>query len=137
MDDQVVLDASVAWKCFYNENDSKRARVRVDSAAQVIAPDLIYAELTNVAAKRIRRDELTVENARTAIAGLRELIDRLVPPPFLTSRALVTAANYSLSGYDAVYVVLAGLTGARLLTADTKLVKRLAGTNLADVVTLL
>lgn len=131
---EVVLDASVAAKCLFREDRTDEARSRVESIETLVAPDLIFAELANVAVKYVRRGAATLDEASAALEGAAGLIGQVVATRPLVGRALALAAEHGLSAYDAIYVTLAERRGGRVLTADVKLARRLAGTNLADLV---
>lgn len=51
-----------------------------------------------------------------------------IPTPEVTPAALLIAVEYSISVYDSCYVATAELINAPLVTADKRLMKRLANT---------
>lgn len=134
---EIVLDASVAAKCFFPENGSELAKALLLSGARIIAPDLIYAEIASVAARRAKRGETDPSVARQAVEALRELIDESYPLGPLQAHAFDLALQGGLSVYDATYVALAQARHTRLVTADVRLVQAAKALGLADIVTLL
>ena len=123
MADELVADASVVAKFYFTEALSEVARSVLNSSAIVIAPNLVFAELTNVAVKRVRRGISTPEQATAAIASLPGLFDRTVATASLRERGLTLAIELRVSGYDAIYLALAEAVHCPLVTADERLVR--------------
>jgi predicted nucleic acid-binding protein len=101
------------------------------------APDLLFSEMANILWKLVRRGEMT------ASRGI-EIIEEVVAAPFITvsnqslaQDALDLAVATGLTAYDASYVALAMRLDKILITADEKLVRKLAGTRSANHVQLL
>jgi predicted nucleic acid-binding protein len=130
-DEAQVLDASVAVKVFITEEGSEEAVAYVLSGARFIAPELVLVEVANVALKRFRRGELPRSVAERVVAASRTLFDELVPTSALVLRGFALAADHGLSAYDAMYVALADARHSRLVTADGRLIARIAEAGLA------
>ena len=62
--ERLVIDASVAVKWVVPEPGSGHAEILIDHG--LVAPDLIYAECANVFWKKVRRGELTENEAISA-----------------------------------------------------------------------
>ena len=118
----IVVDASVAAKCFLNEAGSHEARTLAGSGLILIAPDLVLIELASVAARKVKRTELSPEAGARMTARAAELFDELAPTRPLLEPAYRIASNHSLSLYDSVYLALARRQDLELVTADLKLV---------------
>ncbi len=121
----LVLDASVVIKWFSNEENSEKAigiRNRfVEGNVLIVCPDLTIYEVSNALryAKVLDKRDLT-----EAIKSLYELeIDIIVPTRDVITKALELAIEHDITVYDAVYVSLAELLDARLVTSDEKLIK--------------
>ena len=134
MADEVVLDASVAAKCFFTEEGSDAARRLAGSGIVLVAPDLIFAEISSVAAKRVRRGEVSRDLAQDAVNSLGDLIDIVTPTRLLSVRAFQLAADHGLSAYDGVYLALAELRRTTVVTADVKLIDRASQHGLSHLV---
>lgn len=130
---EVVLDASVAVKCVLLEEGSDLAKAYVASAPRLIAPDLIFVEVANAIVKGVRRAGVDAPSGRLALADVEALVDQTFPTPALVGPAFDLATQFGLSAHDAVYLALARDRGARMITADVKLVRRVEGTSLAAV----
>jgi predicted nucleic acid-binding protein len=124
----LVIDASVACKWFISEPHADRAEELLAGDETLIAPDLIIPEVCHVAWLKLRRSEITSDQASAMVDGLPELLDEIVPAMQLAARALAIASALVLPAYDCFYLALAGLRGTRLVTADRRLIGRLAMT---------
>jgi predicted nucleic acid-binding protein len=131
----LVVDASVACKWFLAETDADHAEALLAGGSLLLAPDLIVAEVCNVACLKLRRREIAADQAAAIVDGLPDLLDELVPSAQLAPRAFAIASALSHSAYDCFYLALAELRGMRLVTADQRLVGRLAKTPWAPLVT--
>jgi predicted nucleic acid-binding protein len=124
---RTVVDASVTAKWYFPEPGADAAdRVLADHIAgerELLAPDLIVPEFTNVLWKRVRRRECS-RAAATEILELWE-VDRpsLVPSSELAARALELAIRLDQPVYDCVYLALALEIEAPLVTADRQLAR--------------
>ena len=123
----LVVDASVATKWFIVEKDAPTARELVRSDNLLIAPDLIVAEVLNVAWKRLIRKDLAWDQVAHVPVALPKLLAELWPTRWLASRAFVIAAELRHPVYDCFYLALAERQEATLVTADRRLLGRLAG----------
>jgi predicted nucleic acid-binding protein len=135
MADEIVVDASVVAKCFFNEEGSTAARAFVaGGGSALIAPDLIFAEVASVAAKYVRRGLIPRELGADAVTALGELLDEVVPMRDLAARAFQLAAEHGFSAYDSLYLALAEQRRTRMATADLKLVARAGVAGLSGLV---
>lgn len=124
----LVIDASVACKWFIAEAQSDAAAVLLREDVSRLAPDLIVAELCNVAWLKLRRGEITADHAASTVDRLPDFITALVPTAPLAARAFDIASTVGHPAYDCFYIALAELRSARLVTADRRLLARMAGT---------
>lgn len=127
----VVVDASVAVKWYLDEPYAAQAQRVLDSDAPLHAPDLVHLEVDSVLCKRVRRGEITSERADAVRHTFRQVPILLHPFGVLLDPAYALARAGKCSVYDGLYVVLAELLQARMLTADERLCRSLAGTPLA------
>lgn len=120
----VAVDASLAAKVVFSEQYTAQTAALFDlwarSGYQPVAPPLIVEELTNSVYKRLRRDDISLDDALNALAALLGLdIDvRDVEP----AHALSLAHEHRLSAaYDGFYLALAQDHGCEFWTADERL----------------
>lgn len=120
----IVLDASVLLKWFHTEDEprveeAKRLETRFEAGElSVLVPALLWLEVLNVAARRLRwtREQLERLAARLGAIGF------LVVEPELARVARWAAEG--LTAYDAAYLAVAEQTGAQLITDDAELSRR-------------
>jgi predicted nucleic acid-binding protein len=124
----LVIDASVACKWFIAEPQSDSAEALLAGGEVLIAPDLIVPEVCNVAWLKLRRSEITADQASAMVDGLPELLDDVVSSTPLAARALAIAAAIEHPAYHCFYLALAELRNTRLVTADRRLLSRLVAT---------
>ena len=123
----VVLDASVLLKWFQTEEEShveeaKRLEAQFEAGElTVLVPSLLWLEVLNVAARRLRwtREQLERLTARLGELGF------VVVEPELTRVARWAAQG--LTAYDAAYLAVAEQSGAQLITDDGEVVRRAPG----------
>jgi predicted nucleic acid-binding protein len=118
----LVVDASVVIKWHVAEVHTDAAlRLLRDDAPALHVPDLVFPEVGNILWKKIRRGDLTEEQAR-GIAHLVAVAPLTVHPSApLLEAALEIAVRTGRTVNDSLYVALAVQLNCRLVTADEKL----------------
>lgn len=116
-----VVDASVAAKWFLDEDLCDETRGVLHTGYSLHAPDFLLLEMDSIFLKRIRRGDITLDDADDA----RLMLSR-VPIAYHTFSTYLDAAfaiaNETGQGiYDSLYVALAALLKARMVTADRRL----------------
>ncbi len=124
----VVVDASVALKWFIEEEGSAQADALLKGGELLIAPDLIIAEVANAGWKAVRAGSMLPEQHDHAAERLALAFDILVPLGSLAPRAVAISRVLNHPVYDCFYLALAEARGAVVVTADRRLLGRLAGT---------
>ena len=129
-----VVDASVGIKLFVKEDLSDVAEsiflmAASSSEARRYVPDLFFVECANALWKYVYRCSYSEKDAHRNLSGLFALDLARISTPTVVPAALKIAAAHAISVYDACYVATASLVGAPLITADERLVKRLANSN--------
>jgi len=125
-----VVDASVAVKWLFEEQDSEAAEALLISAGEdnlkLVAPTILPAEVANALWKRMRRGDL--DRRKTLETGQRfeEICPLLLPIEDLVQRALELAIDSRHPVYDCLYVALAEELPADLITADERLYRAFA-----------
>ena len=115
-----VVDASVAVKWYLPEQHGDCATRLCRSGTVLEAPDLLHSEIGNVLSKRVRRGDLTRDEAGEIIFALSQMPIEIFPSRLLSAAALQIACETNLTVYDSLYLATAMLTGARLVTADRR-----------------
>lgn len=130
----VVVDASVAAKWLVEEDGTEAALRLRDPAYDLACPDLLFLEVGNVVWKKVRGGEVDAEEGRAMVAAILEAPLRVEPATALLPAAWEAAVRYGRTVYDGVYLALAEALDAPLVTADRRLVRALAGSDLAALV---
>lgn len=124
----LVVDANIATKWFVDQVDSDIAE-RVQAAEQpLLAPQLLISEVTDALRKHVRVGDISLEQARAALASLPRWFSEIVAMETLANPAIVMARRLEHSAYDCFYLALAESRAAKFVTADARLVNRVART---------
>ncbi len=134
MSNSVVVDASIAVKWFVPEEESGRADELVANRIRLLAPKLIVGEVANAFWKKVQKGLLSPEAARERLSVLPRYFDLLLDLDDLVGSALALACVYDHPIYDLVYLEAAKQHNAVFVTADRRLVRKLAGTPEGDMV---
>jgi len=119
-----VVDASVAVKWVVDEPGTTQAlKLRRHPLS---APDLLMAECANIVWKKVRLGELSAPEASLAIGLLARAEVELVPMRHLVRRAVDLAILFDHAAYDCMYLALAETAQRPFVTADARLLRRLA-----------
>ncbi|MFQ5959015.1 MAG: type II toxin-antitoxin system VapC family toxin [Alphaproteobacteria bacterium] len=130
----VVVDASVAIKWFVREPLQEAAFALARQEETLLAPDLLIAEVTNAAWKKVARGEIDPPQAYTIAAAIGRNGPRLYSSAVLNEQALRIALALNHSVYDCLYLACAELAEAVLVTADARLCDAVAGGPYAGLV---
>lgn len=125
----LVVDASVALRWFVDTPASGAADALLEGDEPLLAPDLVVAEVGNAAWKLVRAGEISEAHGSRIAAAVASAFDALIPAARLSSRAFALATDLDHPVYDCLYLALAELEGAVLVTADERLLGRLDGTS--------
>jgi predicted nucleic acid-binding protein len=135
-----VVDASIAVKWVIPEVLSDKAdRVR-ESDEGVLAPDLLLVEVANALWRKTSAKEISAREADEAFDLVTESGIDLRPTGPLLPRAMDAARRLQHPVDDCVYLALAEFEHAAFVTADHRLLRRLAtaklGVSVVDLRTL-
>jgi predicted nucleic acid-binding protein len=121
-----VVDASVAVKWVIPEDLSDQADRLRAQADRLLAPDLLLVEAANALWKKLLRREIAAREAEQALDLLSSSGLDVRPSAPLLGRALGLARQLRHPVYDCVYLTLAQAERATLITADRRLLARVA-----------
>lgn len=129
----LVVDANVVIKWFVAENHTDAAlRLLRDDAPVLHVPELLFPEVGNILWKKVRRGDLTADEARTIGRLVAQAPLEVHPSVPLGEAALEIALSTGRTVYDSQYVALAIQMDSRLVTADEKLYNALKRGPLGD-----
>jgi predicted nucleic acid-binding protein len=123
MPDKIVLDSSVIAAVFFPEAITDQAIEMVEQS-DGITTDLAYAEVANVAWKRVvyaTNDHAAIRSSLSdCIAFISETCE-LIPSRDLVAPAYDLACRHRITLYDALFAAAAARCGVPLVTADAAL----------------
>lgn len=122
---EVVIDASVAIKWIAPEALSDQA-ISLLQGPRLTAPDLLVAECANILWKKVTRGEMAHDLAIVAAQAIEHVEIELVPMRQLLSASLKLAVQLAHPAYDCLYLALALSRKSVLITADERLVDKIA-----------
>jgi len=120
----LVIDASIAVKWVVDEPGTPEALV-LRRTAKLIAPDLLVAECANVLWKKVRRNELSREEALLAAGLLQGAEIEFLPTRSLLEAATRISIELDHPAYDCLYLALAVENDCRFVTADERFLRKL------------
>lgn len=126
----LVIDASVAAKWVFTEPDTERAHALWRDAErqgfELVAPEILPAEVANVIWKRVVRGQLDPTEAHTVFGEFKRMCPALIRLASLVDAALALSLQFRRSVYDSLYLALASERSCDLVTADEKLFRSLS-----------
>ncbi|MDB5393861.1 MAG: PilT protein N-terminal [Rhodospirillales bacterium] len=122
---KLVVDASVVVKWVVPEIGSQDA-ARLLKAAPLAAPELLIAECANILWKKVQRKELMPDEALMAARLIERADIELCPTRHLLEVATKIAIELDHPAYDCIYLSLADLNDWHFVTADQRLLQKLA-----------
>jgi len=120
----LVVDASIAIKWVVEEEGTADALAL--RRGKLIAPDLLAAECANILWKKVQRAELMRQEALLAARLLQAAGIAFMPTHALLEAATRIAIELDHPAYDCVYIALAVARDCRFVTADHRLLRKLA-----------
>jgi predicted nucleic acid-binding protein len=120
----VVIDASIAIKWLIEEDGTAEA-LALRRNSKLIAPDLLLAECANVLWKKVRRKELSADEAILGARLLQGAEIELLPTRSVVEAATRISIQLDHPAYDCIYVALALENDCRFVTADERLLGKI------------
>jgi predicted nucleic acid-binding protein len=128
----LVVDASIAVKWVVQESGTSEA-LALRLKARLIAPDLLVAECANILWKKVQRAELGSEEAQLGARLLQGADIELLPMRNHLEAMTKLAIALDHPAYDCVYLALAAEKDCPLVTADERLLRKLAQSRLSGL----
>lgn len=117
----IVVDASIAAAWFLDESHSPFAAMLLESDADLMAPDLMAAEVGSALVRGYRRNLISESEVSNGLAAIVGGLVTLHPTTPLLVGASAIACRHRCSIYDAAYLELAHQTGGLLATDDARM----------------
>src|SRR5258708_17782344 len=99
--------------------------------AKLIAPELMLAECANILWKKVRRGELSKDEALLAARLLQSADLELLPTRSLLDAATLIVIDLDHPAYDCLYIALAVANNCVFVTADERLLRKVRQTRRA------
>ncbi|WP_291866411.1 type II toxin-antitoxin system VapC family toxin [Bradyrhizobium sp.] len=120
----MVVDASAVLEALLRTPAARAVEKRLFEPSQTLhAPHLLDVEVAQVIRRYAANGEIDAERGRMALSDLADFRLHRYPHDFLLPR--VWDLRHNLTAYDAMYVALAEMLDAPLLTRDKRLVTAL------------
>lgn len=125
-----VVDASIAlkWVVAEPETADALAFLQRERPKGLVAPDLLIAEVSNVAWKKARRGEINPLQAVEAARRIGLTMTRFLPAQLLSRRATEIAIEIDHPVYDCLYLACAEAERATMVTLDGRMLRKLRHT---------
>jgi predicted nucleic acid-binding protein len=120
-----VIDADVAIKWFLPEIHSDAALRLVGQQHTLHAPDLIFSEFGNVLWKRVRKNEISRNEAEATMQAFLSLPLQVESSRRLVPLAFEIASGQNRTVYDSLYLAAAIALQFPLVTVDAKFYRAL------------
>ena len=127
---QYVVDA----KWLLPEVHGAAALQLLDGSHPLVVPDLLLVEVGNVLWKRLRRGEITGQEATTALTVLLSLPLQVHAAKPLLPLALAIASGSGRTVYDSLYIAAAMVRECAVVTADRRFHDAVKRSRLAEYI---
>ena len=125
----IVADASALFQVL--GGDERIVARMFDRAEPICAPYLLDAEIASILRRHVLARTLAVSRARSMLSDYLDIAVTRWPHTLLLPRAF--ALRDTMTAYDALYVALAELLDATLVTRDARLARAAEGIVATDV----
>jgi predicted nucleic acid-binding protein len=122
--DIVVVDTMVVAYALLGVTSHRDASATLlERARQIVVPDVLLSELTNVIAQWIKAKHVTLELGLQVLRDAVALFTAVEPAERLCERALQLSVGHGHPAYDMMFVALSERLNAPLLSYDSKLAR--------------
>ena len=125
-----VVDASVAAKWFFDEPLSDEATRLLDASHVLHVPDFFLLEIDSVLCRKMNRGEISEGEAQQIRSAVNIFPLQKHPFQLLMDPAFELAVQTRSSPYDCLYLVLAIVLGAQMVTADRRFYENISKSQL-------
>jgi predicted nucleic acid-binding protein len=123
---KLILDANVVVKLAVREADTDLANSIIASGEVLLAPDLMFAEVTNALWANVARLAATEQQVRDGLPELAKLLSETWPSEELASDALSLSLELGHPAYDCFYLALAIKVDGLVVTTDRRFLEAVA-----------
>jgi predicted nucleic acid-binding protein len=130
-----TLDTSVAVKWFLEEEDSDKAKDILNyyeaKEIELFAPDLLLVELANVLHYNRCYNSNEIANI---VTNVRQNLSFILLNDHIIAKALQLSAKFEVPVYDTVFLAIAVQSNQPLITADSRMYRKLDEETSANVI---
>src|SRR5690554_6014627 len=101
-----IIDACFAIKWYLPEIQSEKARDVLKELDHFVVPDLFLTEMDNILTKKIRKKELSIDEAESIFNDLNSLPFISISYKRFREDAFFISSRYAVTQYDACYLAL-------------------------------
>ncbi|MDZ7717170.1 MAG: type II toxin-antitoxin system VapC family toxin [Balneolaceae bacterium] len=130
MSSSFVIDTSVAVKWLFLEEGSSKSEVLLEQISFFFVPSLFLIELDAVITKKVRKKEITSDEALQKYEKRKTFPYRLVEYPEISRLAVELSVSLPVTLYDAAFIATAIEKNGNVYTADQRLVNGVSNTSL-------
>ena len=123
----IVVDASIVAKWLIPEKDTPGA-LALRSQHRFAAPDILFPEVANILWKHVSRGTISVQDVGDALSALAYFKPQVLPSQPMFFDACRLAVELDHPAYDCFYLLTAARLGTVMVTADERLLRKLAST---------
>ena len=130
----IVIDASALAKFILKEDGWKEVAEYLKTGT--LSVDQIVKEGTNVVWKKFRQGTVSLEEAKTMLKALKEILERAIKVEgelTYIDEAAKISFNRDVTVYDSLYIAMAKEKRLRLLTADETQAEAAIAENVATI----
>lgn len=130
----IVIDASALAKFILKEDGWKEVAEYLKTGT--LSVDQIVKEGTNVVWKKFRQGTVSLEEAKTMLKALKEILERAIKVEgelTYIDEAAKISFNRDVTVYDSLYIAMAKEKKLRLLTADETQAEAAIAENVATI----
>jgi len=130
----IVIDASALAKFILKEDGWKEVAEYLKTGT--LSVDQIVKEGTNVVWKKFRQGTVSLEEAKTMLKALKEILERAIKVEgelTYMDEAAKISFNRDVTVYDSLYIAMAKEKRLRLLTADETQAEAAIAENVATI----
>ena len=121
----IVADASVAIQWFLSDEPfSQQAHDLTNHGIEFIAPDIVVAEVANIAWRSARTGRITQSFATRISSEISDMFVRLTSSEELIRSAMKISLQIDHPIYDCLYLALADQNDTKVITHDRKFMAR-------------
>ena len=124
----IVIDANVAIKWIIKQPLRERALAILSRPDSLVAPAMFVAEVSTAVWQYVRAGQIVADQARQGLSFIMNQIALFEDDADLAEQALTIGMQLNYAPYDCFYVVSAMRRRVPFVTADRRLINRLAST---------